>query len=368
MKFTIDKRRLQDALSVTGKSIVRSTTIPILACYLFEVEGNSLNITAGSMDFFISQSLGITQVEGTINKAIPAVRLSNLIKELPNQDITFQFDGDQVQIIALSGKYTIPTEDGRDYPQMKVEESISFTTDFQSIAGGVSKCLFACGTDELRPSLSGVFTILKNSSITYVACDMHVLSTISLDIDTDQETEVILPSKVLSVIETAKSQNVKVSIGEKSAQFTLDDGTVFRTMLIDSRYPDYKSVIPVENDKHAVVNTSEMLGALKRVSQFSEGGLGMVKLAFSEAKCHISATNLTMNETAEEEVAIQYDGESMAIGVISKQVINCLSKIDKPEADLLFSSPNRAILIVDDPASIANKTDLMLVMPCILPN
>lgn len=367
MKFTTSKSELLEVLSITGKAISKSSTIPILTSYLFEIVGTELSVTAGSLDFYMTKQLTVDVDGHGISVAIPGVKLLNLIKELPDQPINFAFRDFELTISALTGNYVIPCEDGQDFPRMSAIESESFDLDYPSLLKGISKTIFTCSTDELRPQITGVYLVISNGTATFTATNAAALSTIGFDTGLTEKIEIIIPVKILKALQQLRSVKAKITLNEKNIQFNLDDGSILQSVLIDAKFPDYECVIPRKNEKHAVVERQQLMGSLKRVSQFSEIAKdGVVKLTFSPGKCILQCSNITMGENAQEELSVQYDGEKLEIGMAATLLLLCLINTDVDEVSLWLSAPNRAMIIAEDSSPIETKKDLMLIMPVVL--
>jgi DNA polymerase-3 subunit beta len=371
MKFIIDKTSLLKALTVTGKGIPKTPLLPILGSYLFSIDNDTLVITAGSMEFFMSQTLEISGDGSEIVVAIPGSELAKLVKDLPDQPLSFNITSRtgasgvvlDLEISCITGVYVIPVEDGTDYPQFHVKDSSSFNIDYDILVSGIKKTVFMCGQDKLRVAMTGLFLTFSNGQAVLTGCNGSALSTTSIANDFESDLQLIIPVTILSVLVSTPSKNVMVIIGDRNIQFILDDKSVLKSVLIDERYPDYEAVIPVKNDKHVVINKSQFTGSLKRVSQFSE--TEAIKLTFESNKCMVSAENLK-GANAHEEMSTQYSGEKIEIGMSGKLLLSCLSQIDIEEINLLLSTPNRAMLIREDVEISESKSDLMLVMPCML--
>jgi len=84
--------------------------------------------------------------------------------------------------------------------------------------------------------------------------------------------------------------------------------------LIDGTYPDYKRVIPYDNNKIMIVNKSELLTALNAVNVFVNVNTKLVKFEISKNKLVILAFQNQQGE-GKEELEVKYiDDETINIG------------------------------------------------------
>ena len=112
----------------------------------------------------------------------------------------------------------------------------------------------------------------KDGGLTTVATDGHRLSRYHIKEfeNSDFDGDIIIPRKFLSISQNllGKKETVEMQMGKNHITATFGDDTV-HSRIIDERYPDYESVIPINNDKDLTINTKEIISAIKRVSIFS---------------------------------------------------------------------------------------------------
>lgn len=375
MKFTVSKASLLKALVLTGKGISQKVVIPILENYLFNIDNDKVSITGGSEGFFVSTAIDITGGRFSKSIAIPATKLLNIIKSIPDQPIQFivtEKTQDKMTVLSVkiktaAGDYNMPAYNGDDYLKMPESELVSFETELQPLLSSINKTLFACSGDALKPALTGLYILFKNNEALFVACDGRILSISSMPVEFESDQNFIVPPRVLSSLqEVATGDKVKIVFGDNYIHFTTDNGVDLKSILIGEKYVAWEGVIPAAESTFAVVNGPQLTGAIKRVSIFSELGNDVIKIAFAPAKCTLSARN-QMGEHATEEMSCQYDGPPIELGISAKQFTTCLSKIDTDEVSIMLIDSMRPILIVEDPKTIDLKKDLMLVMPFKLP-
>ena len=376
MKFSINKSILLKALVLTGNGIAQKSVIPILSDYLFKFEGSSVHITGGSEGFFVSTTIDIFGEAFTKAIAIPGSKLLNIVKAIPDQPIEFTITEKQegktksivLKMKTSTGNYNIPVEEGADYPQMPVTEVVSFDVELKPLVATLNKTLFACSDDSLRPSLTGIFMSFDQKQATFVGCNGHIVSVQVFPVEFEKKESFVVPTRILSVLQQVLTgETVNISFGTNNIHVKDSAGVELKSLLIDEKYVDYEPVIPIKQDKHVIVNVPQLMGAIKRVSLFTELPADTVKIVFSGTNCIVSAKN-TFGEDASEELSIQYNGEEIAFGASAKQFTTCLSKLDKEEANILLTSPNRAIVMADDATTIDTKKQLFLMMPFILPD
>jgi DNA polymerase-3 subunit beta len=228
----------------------------------------------------------------------------------------------------------------------------------------ISKTVFAVSKDELRPSMMGVLFQIKSNEFRAVATDGHrLVKVVNQDLKSHGfQKDLIIPEKALQlVLRSSDEGENKISISDTHVMFDFGN-TVLVSRLIDEAYPNYESVIPLENEKKLTVNRSQLLSCVKRVSLYSSSATHQIRFSMSGKNMEVSAEDADVGGEAKENVNCDYGADEMEIGFNSRYIEDMLSHIDSEEVVFKFSSPTRAG-IVEPSVQKHNEDVLMLVMP-----
>lgn len=372
MKFKVSSGDLLKQLQIAGGAIASNPVIPILEDFLFSISGERLTISASDLETSITTSLQLSEVSGEGQIAVPAKILTETLKALPDQPISFDVDPDtrSIQLTSNYGKYRLAGENPVEYPELPVPESAeTVTLSSEILEKAISKTLFAVSTDELRPAMTGVLFQLGIKKLICVATDAHKLvRNTFLEIDSNTEQEFILPRKSLQLVKNAlpAAGEVKLSTSNSHAFFNFGPMMV-ACRLIDARYPDYMAVIPTDNPNVLTIQRSDFQNSLRRIAIYANKSTNQVILSISDGSLTISAQDLDFSNEANEQLPCTYDGEPLMIAFNAKFLLEMLAAIDSDEINLELSNPNRAgILFPAD--SPPEEESLMLVMPVMLSN
>ena len=256
MTFTASSADLLRALSTVNGAVPSKSTLPILECVLFERVGDALQISATDLEISIVQKLAVSFAEnGTDAKqriAVPAKRLLDTLRALPDLSVTVATDGDfNVELTTDQGRYKMVGFDGGDYPALpSLDDAQSITADSALVKHAIDKTGFAASKDALRPAMMGVLFQIRPERSTIVATDGHRLVKLLADgINAEDAVDVIVPAAALSLAAKAAGDGectIRVASGYVGFDFG-DTQVVGR--LIEEQYPNYEAVIPVENEK-----------------------------------------------------------------------------------------------------------------------
>ncbi|MFB6257546.1 MAG: DNA polymerase III subunit beta [Flavobacteriales bacterium] len=371
MNFIVSSNSLLEKLRAVGGVLKANNTLPILDNFLFTIAGNELTISGSDLETTMTTSLEVeSKEEGSI--AVPARILMDTLKTFPEQPLTFSVDTNSygIEIASDQGRYKLTGQNPDEFPKLpELENPTSLKLPAKVLGRAISKTIFATGSDELRPVMSGVYCEFSPDSINFVATDAHKLVKYTRsDVTADQENAFILPNKPLNLLRSqlgsSSDEELSIEYNESNAFFHFGENKLV-CRLIEGKYPNYHAVIPDENPNQLNINREQLLSSIKRVSIFSNKTTHQVKLKVTGSELSISAEDLDFANEANERLTCSYEGEDMEIGFNAKFLIEMLDHLEGEEVTLKMSAPNRAGIIVPNEKEEAEDV-LMLVMPVML--
>src|ERR1043166_5369440 len=107
MKFTITRDKLHEGLGAVAASVPAKTTLPVLANVLVEAAGDGLRLSATNLDIAVSTTVAAS-VDQEGSMTLPARKLVEIVKELPNAAIRVTGSGEQrAQIESGKSKFKL---------------------------------------------------------------------------------------------------------------------------------------------------------------------------------------------------------------------------------------------------------------------
>ncbi len=372
MKFIISSTALFSHLQAISRVINSKNTLPILDCFLFDLQGGTLSITASDTETTMVTSVEVTECDSDGRIAITARTLLDAMKEIPEQPLTFNIDDKTLEVIVqyMNGQYSVMGQNADEYPQAATlsDNAVHVNIPADTLLNGINRTLFATADDELRPVMNGIYFDITPENITMVASDGHKLvKNQNLTIKGSEKAAFILPKKpanLLKNILTKEESSVNIDFDERNAVITL---AKYRMVcrLIEGRYPNYNSVIPQNNPYKITIDRAVLLSALRRVSVFSSQSSSLVKLRLEASKLIISTQDIDFSTSAEETLSCLYEGAPMSIGFKAPFLIDILNNTPGQDVVIELADPSRAGVIV--PAEQEEDANLvMLLMPMML--
>ncbi|MCC8186420.1 MAG: DNA polymerase III subunit beta [Bacteroides sp.] len=372
MKFIVSSTALFSHLQAVSRVINSKNALPILDCFLFQLEDGTLTITVSDSETTMVTSIEVNESDSNGKIAVTAKTLLDALKEIPEQPLSFTINPETKEITVeyMNGKYSLMGQNADEFPLSATlgESAVQVEMNAEILLAGINRSVFATADDELRPVMNGIYFDITTEDITLVASDGHKLVRCkTLAARGTERAAFILPKKPSNLLKNLLPKEagmVKIEFDERNAMFTMENYRMV-CRLIEGRYPNYNSVIPQNNPHKVTVDRQQLIGALRRVSIFSSQASSLIKLRVQENQMVISAQDIDFSTSAEETQVCQYAGNPMSIGFKSTFLIDILNNISSNEVIIELADPSRAGVII--PVEQAQEEDLlMLLMPMML--
>ena len=372
MRLTISSTTLASRLSALSKVFNSKNSMPILDCYLFEVAGQTLTITASDSENVMTTQLQLDEADSDGAFAVNNRTILDAVKELPEQPLTLEVDmvSYKMNVRYLNGVYEFTAQSGDEFPRLQPlqEGAASIVIDSKTLAGDISRSIFATANEELRPEMNGVYFDLTPECLAIVASDGHKLvRTRNNGIKADAPVSFIMPKKPATLLKNVLQKNdddVVVRFDERNANILYPGGTL-ACRLIEGRYPNYNSVIPKDNPNRLTIDRMALTGVIRRVLPFASGSSQQVRLHIEPGKVVVSSEDIDFATSAKEEIVCDYMGSPMDIGFNGSSLVEILNNLDSDEVALELADPSRPCLVI--PIQQPENGDiLMLLMPMML--
>jgi DNA polymerase-3 subunit beta len=221
----------------------------------------------------------------------------------------------------------------------------------------------------MRPAMMGTLFEFSENGLRFVATDGHrLVNFLNKSIKIDTDGQYILPERAVSVLlKILDDRDVKIYFSKTHMSFKLNEYELI-SRLIKQKYPDYSSVIPLENEFMLEVETKELHDVIKRMMLFSTSNTRRVKFTISSDNLEISAEDLDLGASGTENINCKYAGEPLEIGFNSSYVNDVLGHLSF-EKKITFKLHSATKAVIINPVEQKENYDLMmLLMPVRLNN
>ena len=337
--------------------------LSILSNVLIEVDNNTLLIRATDLKVGFETKIPVeVLVPGTTT--IFCEKLLGILRSLPDEQINFELDNDRLKISPDIKKvdFQLKSIASDQYPEIKnINDNAYFEIPQKDFIEMISQTIFAVSDDETRYFMNGVYMENDEGSLIMVATDGRRLSYIkkTFDVSIMDFKGIIIPPKVLMLIKKLSSGegNLSLAISDKNIFVKFDNQKIFSN-LIEGQFPNYNRVIPEKQEYDIIINKSELLSALNRVSLLVENKSKRIYFELNESAITLSSEESEIG-VAKEELACNYNGPENNIALNYSYIVDPLKVIKDEEICIRYSEPNKAITILPSP-----ETDYFhIVMP-----
>jgi DNA polymerase III subunit beta len=331
MELVVRKNELLRELQLFQGIVERKNTIPILANVLLEARGGEVRMLATDLEVALrSRCQASVAKDGSLT--LPAKKLYEIVRALPETDVRIEEDKNGVKVAAErfdSRMQTLPREDFPSLPDMS--GAARATLPRNALKEMVSKTQFAITGEDTRYFLNGAKFVLKPESLTLVATDGHRLAMVEVkhQLDISQDVGVILPKKTLMELGKLLLEgegDIQFESGENHLFFEVG-GRVLISRVIDGQFPAYERVIPKGNDKHIEFDRERLTNAVKRVALLSNERSRAVKVEIDAGKVDVTSSSSEFGE-AREQLLVDYAGPPLAISFNAQYVLDFLNVVE----------------------------------------
>lgn len=351
MKIKILKQAFLKNIQHVQNIISSKSSLPILSNILIEAEKNKVVLTTTDLDIGISSALE-TEVEEEGAITIPAKRFNDIIKELPDEDISISTMKNNSMVIKCSKCFFkiigLPKEEFPKLPEFKDEPSVVIK---QSVLKNmIAMTHFSMSRDETRYVLNGALFLFKGKKLAIVTTDGKRLSFVKKDLEKDGLNKaIVVPSKTIYELNRILSDegDVKIIFSENQVKFDLKNITVI-SRLIEGDFPNYEQVVPKESQEKIIINRGLFLDGIKRAALLTTQDSQSVRFEILKNKIVVSKSSPNIGEVREELDTV-YKGHEITVGFNPGYIMDALKVIPQDEIALEVFGPDKpAVIRIED--------------------
>ena len=378
MKFTVEKRLLNEAVTNLQRAVSSKTSIPALEGILIRSEENRLILTAYDLEIGMQTELpAIISAPGAIiltaklfakivstGTALANVGVviydqetGTLTDELVPAASYTKTDADVAKLVddrntatITSGVscFTIIGMDSAEFPELpKITDADTIKMPQELLKSMIRQTLFAVADSTAKPIHQGSLFKIENGNLDVVSVDGYRLALRREAINYANNTEFVVPGKTLSeVLKLLKDSEGEVEIcpSRRHILFRIDNYTVI-SALLEGEFLDYKSALPKDKKTEVTVSTRTMIESVERVSLLITDRLkSPVRCVIGEDTVKLFCTT-TMGR-ATDQISAEISGDQLEIGFNNKYLLDALRAAETDEVRLQLGGPISPMLVL----------------------
>lgn len=364
MKVVCQREEFSQKLGIVARAVSTRASVQILSGVLLRAEAGRLHLAATDMELSLRSSFD-AQVEGDGAVVVPGRLLVDLVRLLPESEVTIEHRADENVVRVTSGpsSSSLHTYAAEDFPRLPDLDTVgTFTVERESLLDTVARVARSASRDESRPVLTGILVRFEAGKIVMAATDSYRLSVKETDISGEApDLEAIIPARALAELAriAQSGDSIELGVHENQVVFAADD-VWLTTRRIDGQFPNYKQLLPETFEHELTLPRNEVLDVVRRVGVMVQR-TSPIQLRFADGELTVFARTQDVGE-AKESLPVQFSGDSMEIGFNAEFLREGIESISADEIRLKLISPLRPAVIEggeDDPT--------YLIMPIRLP-
>ena len=352
MKFRVERDVLAEAVSWVARGLPARPPVPVLAGVLIEASEEG-TLTLSAFDYELSAKVTIAADVLTSGTVLVLGRLlADITRNLPNRPVDVSTEGNKVQVTCGSSRFSLLRMPADDYPTLPAVPQPSGTIAGDAFTQAVAQVSIAADRGDTLPILTGVRMEIDGEKVTLLATDRYRLAMRELTWQpaaTDASHIALIPARTLS--DTAKalgaSGSVELALGSSAG----GDGLIgfeagqrrTTTRLLDGEYPKVTSIFPSSVDTEAVISTTALVEAVKRVALVAERNTP-IRLKFSDGQVTIDA-GTGDDAQASEAVESSLTGPEIEIAFNPHFLLDGLGAVGTAYSRLSFTQPSRPAVL-----------------------
>ena len=351
MKLIFTKSSLNKAVGIVMKAVPTRTTMSILECILIDASTNEIKFTANDMELGIE-----TIVEGEIIEkgkvAIDAKIFSEIVRKLPDNDITIETDDNYTSTITCEkSKFNIAGKSGDDFSYLPViikEKSISLSQF--TLKETINQTIFCTSPNDNNKMMTGELFEVKDNVLKVVGLDGHRLGIKNINLSGNAAVvKDVVPGKkhneISKILSSDAESVVNIYFTNNHILFEFDN-TMVVSRLIEGEYFKINQMLSSDYETKVVINKKEFLDSIDRANLLiREGDKKPIIINITDGSLEVKVQSAI--GSLNEDIDINKEGKDIMIGFNPKFLIDALRVIDDETVDIYLVNPKAPCFIRD---------------------
>lgn len=343
LKVSCIQENLVKALNTVSRAVPTRTTLPITSNILLATDEGRLRLTATNLEITITTWIG-AKIDGEGEITVPAKVFTDFVSSLRQDRVDLALDGTQLLVTCLRQKAKLATQTADDFPPIpKVQDGTAVTISGKELKKAVQRVAFSAATDESRPVLTGIYTVIDGDEMTLVAADGYRLSVdkVKLVTTASEKLSAIIPGWSYREIDrlVSDSDNVTILFNTNKTQVLFrTQNTEVVSQIIQGTYPNYNQLIPASADSVIELDGDDFTRASKTASIFSKGGSGIVRINVDNGQARVSSKSEELGDNTSE-IDAKIEGAPNKIAFSGAYLLDIMSVLGKGGITLKMTNP-----------------------------
>ncbi len=351
MEIEIIQEKLAKALNIVSRVAAGvKTTLPILNNVLIRVDEGKVSLTTTNLDMAVVDYLPTSKSKNGVI-TVPAKLLAEFVSNLPKGEL-IKISTKDNKVVVKAGKYSSVfngslADDFPELPEIDETKAVRLKLGVDDFKTGVNEVIIASSNDTTRPVLTGVYFNTFEEALYIAATDGYRLAEKKLVDKVNSDVTAIVPTSSLQEVMRSISDDVEeieILFDEAQVKFRLGEIEI-TSNLINGSFPDYRQLIPKENEIDVNLKREELVRVTKLAALFARevGGSIICETKAEKGSFVVSSVANEFGENDSEiNVEVEKDGK---IILNSRFLIDALNVLVESELAFGFSGKLSPVVI-----------------------
>lgn len=340
MRIRIETSTLLQTLQKVQNITEKKSNMPILANILLKATDQQvLEVSATDLELSLWTQIA-AQVERPGNLSIPARKLLEIVRELPQQQIILEaVANDRMALLAGRSRFEMATIPWEDFPHMNFYQDINYLQcAVPLLQGALTKTFYAIPMEDDPFSVSGVYWHLtEETKLRFVSSDGHRLTYFEIPSehfnDLDMANGIVIPRKGVQEILRLIDKEKEVFLGTyENCLMLKTKGAMLSIQLLETEFPEYQLIIPEERPFAFRVDREILYASLKRMAVLTDQRWKHVRLIIKQGVLELEAGNQEIG-IANDILDIDYDGEDFTVAFNIRYVMDSVQAMEGKDVE-----------------------------------
>ena len=341
LKVRCDRDELAEACSAILSIVPTMQPLkPILLNFHFFTQDGRLFLEATDLD--IGARIGLERVEvledGEL--ALPAQRVSSLMREVPQKEVVFEAKEGATIVRAESFEFRLLGEDPGEFPALPMlNQDEVLMVPREKFLEMLRRVAIAASRDPARYQLTGVFVEVDGDKMVMTATDGKRLTNdyIRIENPTGFVKRGIVPNRAVDALLKVLPKgdtDFGFSMSESELHVAFGSGEL-TSKLIEGTYPDYKVAVSQKMGVKVTGKRTDFLSAARSAALMTDKETATVIFHFEEGRACMTTQARDIGESRIE-IPISFQGEPIDIRFNPTYFIDALRCVLEEEIRLEF--------------------------------
>lgn len=335
--------------------IVQSKTInrPVLSNVRFAVvENDQLELTGSDLEMGMRYRVPLVQCYEGGSALIPAAQFAGILRETPDENLKIELDGRLALVRGKGVEFKLPVFSEEGFPEVPDLPGDAVELNKATLDRIIREVSFAMNKEKNRFGLDSMLLCLHADRLEGVATDQVRLafSHHPLGRAVEKDENVVFPAKSIpvlrAILEDDQDEKITMLKGANQVTFRFRSGA-FITRLMATSFPRYRDAFANYADvPEILLRTEEFNTAIRQILLMTCDSARNIALILEKDRMTLKAS--TPLGEAKKELAIDYSGESLNVGMNPYFVQDFLKEVSAQKLETLrmkAGGPKRPIIL-----------------------